>query len=116
MKWLANQRGSLLGEFAFLVPLVVIAVMVTMQLMLLLSQRSHNYALADRVAFVAATTGLLAARSEAAKFQSSYSDISSIQISEIGNLVQVSLDSTANLLLPQLRFRYQLKVLLPVEP
>jgi hypothetical protein len=111
-----NQRGSLLGEFAFLVPLVVIAVMVTMQLMLLLSQRSQNHALADRVAFVAATGGIAMARLEAAKYQTSYADISSIEISKVGELVQVNLNSTANLLLPQLRFNYQLKVLLPAEP
>jgi hypothetical protein len=115
MRSALNQRGSVLGEFAFLVPFVLIATFTVLQLMLLVSQRSQTHAIADRLGFVSATSGVLAAQLDAARYQSKYADIKAIAITTSGAIHIVKLTAAANLLLP-LKFEYQINVVTPAEP
>jgi Flp pilus assembly protein TadG len=115
MKTALNQRGSVLGEFAFLVPFVLIATFTVLQLMLLVSQRSQTHAIADRLGFISATSGIAAAQLEAIKYQNKFADIKAISITKSGSMNNVKLSATANLLLP-LNFEYQINIVTPVEP
>jgi Flp pilus assembly protein TadG len=114
MKSLLNQRGAALGEFAFLVPVVLITTFTVLQLMLLVGQRSQTHAIADRLGFVSATSGIAVAQFEAAEFQRKNADIRAISITQSGELLIVKLNAVANLLLP-FNFNYQISVATPAE-
>jgi hypothetical protein len=115
MRSLGNKRGSI-AEFAVIVPLVISATIVVMQLMLLITQRSQNHAMADRIAFLAATAGMSVAAMEADQIRMMHPAISTILVSEELGRVKVVLNAEANLFLPIAPVKYQISATAIKEP
>jgi hypothetical protein len=115
MKWLCNQRGSI-TEFAILVPLVVITMLTVLQLLLINTQRSESYAIADRIAFLAAAVSVPSALTEVALIKAEYSHIEQIQITRNDTKMQVKLIAEVNTLLPIPRISYQVIAASAIEP
>ena len=115
MRWFQNQRGSV-TEFALLAPLVLIVAFSALQLLIVSMQRSESYAVADRIAFIAAAINHNAALLESEKFKSQYSYIESVDIFRGENSVQVRLQAAVNTLLPLPKIRYEIVTISVVEP
>lgn len=115
MRWLRNQRGSL-TEFAILVPLILITMLTVLQLLLINTQRSESYAIADRIAFLAAAVGVPDALAEAALVRDQYSYIEKIEITRNYATMQVKLIAVANILLPIPNISYQVMAATAIEP
>lgn len=115
MKWLRNQRGSI-TEFAILVPLILITMLTVLQLLLINTQRSESYAIADRIAFLAAAVSVPSAMTEAALMRDKYSYIEQIEITRNDTKMQVKLIAVANILLPIPKINYQVIAATAIEP
>lgn len=115
MRWLRNQRGSL-PEFAILVPLILITMLTVLQLLLINTQRSESYAIADRIAFLAAAVSVPDALAEAALVRDQHSYIEKIEITRNDATMQVKLIAVANILLPIPSISYQVMAATAIEP
>ncbi len=115
MRWVRNQHGSI-TEFAILVPLVLITTFSVLQLLLLNAQRSESYAIAERIAFLAAVVSVQSAMVEADLMRDQHSYIEQIDITRINTKMQVRLIAAANILLPVPKISYQIISATAIEP
>lgn len=115
MKLIRDQRGSI-AEFATMVPLVILTCLLVLQLLLLIGQRSENHAIADRIAFIAATTDSQIAWQAASNAKRSDSKITNIEIEDLGELVKVTIRSVVDLIIPVGKFTYEDNALVVKEP
>lgn len=116
MKREVDTRGSLVTEFAYLVPMLIAVTLAVTQILILLTQRSNYYAVADRIAFIAATTSLAEANYAANQIKLASPNVASIKVSKVGAEVKVTIEVVANLLVPRPEVKYQLTTALPIEP
>lgn len=115
MRIVRNQRGSI-TEFATMVPLVILTCFLVLQLLLLIGQRSESHAIADRIAFIAATTDTQTAHQAATNIKKLDSKIIKIEINDLGERIKVTLQSQVNLLIPVTKFQYEIDASVVKEP
>lgn len=115
MRTLRNHRGTL-TEFAFLIPLVVTTMLVALQLLLIITQRSETHAIADRIAFLAAAAGVSVALQEAELQQKLIPAISTITVTASGQQLIVTISATLDLIVPITELDYSVTAISRREP